>query len=144
MRFLAFCGLPFYLSEIAAQWGSYPLIIVILASIVYIVLGCFLDPLGVLLLTLPVLLPVFEVLEMDLIWMGVILVKYLEIGLLTPPVGLNVFILKGVVGDLITLGMIFRGVAWFLLAEDRKSVVSGKSVSVGVDLGGGRIIKKKK
>ncbi|MEQ9068976.1 MAG: TRAP transporter large permease subunit, partial [Gimesia chilikensis] len=78
---------------------------------------CFLDPLGVLLLTLPILLPVFESADMNMIWMGIILIKLIEIGLLTPPVGLNVFAMKGVLGDQVTLVQIFKGVAWFLLAE---------------------------
>ena len=80
-------------------------------------LGCFLDPLGVLLLTLPILLPIFDAAHINLVWIGIILVKYIEIGMLTPPVGLNVFVMKGVVGDAVSLGEIFKGVTWFLLAE---------------------------
>jgi TRAP-type C4-dicarboxylate transport system permease large subunit len=64
-----------------------------------------------------VLLPIFDAAGIHPIWVGVILVKFLEIGLLTPPVGLNVFVVKGVLGDQVTLGTIFRGVSWFLLAE---------------------------
>ena len=116
-RFLAFTGLPASLSALASGWTQDPLVIVLVCSLVYLVLGCFLDPLGVMLLTLPVLLPIFKTLSIEPIWMGVILMKYLEIGLLTPPVGLNVFIVKGVVGDTISLASIFRGVSWFLLAE---------------------------
>jgi TRAP-type C4-dicarboxylate transport system permease large subunit len=77
----------------------------------------FLDPLGVLLLTLPLLLPMFEALNLDLIWFGVLVVKYIEIGLLTPPVGLNVYVVKSVVGPEIELETIFKGVAWFLACE---------------------------
>jgi len=83
----------------------------------YLVLGMFLDPIGILLITLPILLPAFDALEMNLIWMGVIIVKMIEIGLLTPPVGLNVFVVKGVLGDQVELKEIFKGVMWFLLAE---------------------------
>ena len=72
---------------------------------------------GVLLLTLPILLPVFETANINLVWIGIILVKYIEIGMLTPPVGLNVFVMKGVVGDAVRLTDIFKGVTWFLLAE---------------------------
>ena len=81
------------------------------------VLGMFLDPLGLMLLTLPVLLPMFEGLGLDLIWFGVLVVKFLEIGLLTPPVGFNVYVIKSVVGDTVALETIFRGVGWFLLCE---------------------------
>ena len=77
----------------------------------------FLDPLGAMLLTLPILLPIARTLDFDLLWFGIILAKLLEIGMITPPIGLNVFIIKSVVGDRIKLGTIFRGVACFLLAD---------------------------
>ncbi len=69
------------------------------------------------LLTLPVFLPAFEALRIDLIWIGVIVVKMIEVGLLTPPVGLNVYIVKNVVGDAVPLSTIFKGVGWFLVCE---------------------------
>ncbi|MEH6633761.1 MAG: TRAP transporter large permease subunit, partial [Halopseudomonas aestusnigri] len=75
------------------------------------------DPLGIMLLTLPVVTPVVEALGYDLIWFGVIMVKFLEIGLITPPVGLNVYVLKGVVGDKVRLETIFKGILWFLLMD---------------------------
>ena len=59
----------------------------------------------------------FENLDLDLVWFGVLVVKYLEIGLLTPPVGFNVYVIKSVVGDQISLETIFRGVGWFLVCE---------------------------
>ena len=59
----------------------------------------------------------FEGLGLDLVWFGVLVVKFLEIGLLTPPVGFNVYVIKSVVGDTIPLETIFRGVAWFLACE---------------------------
>jgi len=62
-------------------------------------------------------LPMFEAAKLDLIWFGVIVVKYLEIGLLTPPVGFNVYVIKTVVGDQVPLETIFRGVTWFLACE---------------------------
>ncbi|MCO6385295.1 TRAP transporter large permease [Oceanicola sp. 502str15] len=116
-RFLAFTGIPGVLSSLIDSLGAGPIAIILAVSVVYIVLGCFLDPLGVLLLTLPILLPIFEAADMNLIWVGIILVKYIEIGMLTPPVGLNVFIMKGIMGDRVSLVSIFKGVSWFLLAE---------------------------
>ena len=59
----------------------------------------------------------FEALKLDLVWIGVIVVKYIEIGLLTPPIGLNAYVVKGVVGDAVPLTTIFRGLAWFIAAE---------------------------
>ena len=103
--------------KLLAETALDPLLLVIAVSLIYLVLGMFLDPLGILLLTLPVLLPMFENLDLDLVWFGVLVVKYLEIGLLTPPVGFNVYVIKSVVGDQISLETIFRGVGWFLVCE---------------------------
>jgi len=116
-RLLAFSGVPMFMVEMIGDWAIDPLLLVIGLSIVYLILGMFLDPLGLMLLTLPVFLPMFEALNLDLIWVGVIVVKYIEIGLLTPPVGLNAYVVKSVVGDAIPLTTIFRGLAWFIAAE---------------------------
>ena len=69
------------------------------------------------LLTLPIVLPVIDSTGLSLVWFGVLLTKFLEIGMITPPIGLNVFVIKGVVGDLATTSRIFYGVLWFLLAD---------------------------
>ena len=116
-RFLALAGVGEFLSSAVGSWAADPILLVAAASLIYIVLGMFLDPLGVLLLSLPILLPMFEALDLDLIWFGVLVVKYIEIGLLTPPVGLNVYVVKSVVGDMVELETIFRGVGWFLACE---------------------------
>jgi len=116
-KFLALSGLPFTLANAMSDWALDPLLLVIGVSIVYLILGMFLDPLGIMLITIPIFVPMFEKLGMDLIWFGIILVKYLEIGLLTPPVGFNVYVIKTVVGDDISLETIFKGVAWFLGCE---------------------------
>ena len=116
-RFLAISGLGFYFSSMVDSWGVNPLALILMASVIYLILGMFLDPIGLMLLTLPVMLPIFENADLNLIWVGVIVVKYLEIGLLTPPVGLNVYVVKGIVGNQVSLPEIFKGVSWFLLAE---------------------------
>ena len=71
----------------------------IAVSIIYIILGMFLDPLGMILLTIPVFVPMFAALKLDLVWFGVLVVKYIGIGLLTPPVGFNVYVVKNAVGE---------------------------------------------
>lgn len=116
-RLLALAGLPTVMAQSVTALGLDPLHLIIGVSVVYLILGCFLDPLGLMLLTLPVFLPMFEAVHLDLIWVGVIVVKYIEIGLLTPPIGLNAYVVKGVVGDAVPLTTIFRGLAWFLAAE---------------------------
>lgn len=116
-HFMALAGVPVYMGNAMQAWSLDPLLLVIGTSIIYLILGMFLDPLGILLLTLPILLPMFERLQLDLIWLGVLVVKYLEIGLLTPPVGFQVYVVKSVAGDDISLETIFRGVGWFLACE---------------------------
>ena len=59
----------------------------------------------------------FIALDLNLIWFGILVIKYLEIGLITPPVGMNVYVIKSVVGDKIELETIFKGVAWFLVCD---------------------------
>jgi len=116
-RFLAMSGLPAAMGDAIGSWALHPMTLVLATSLIYLFLGMFLDPLGLMLLTLPLLLPMFEALNLDLIWLGVLVIKYLEIGLMTPPVGFNVYIVKSVVGDTIPIGVIFRGIAWFLGCE---------------------------
>lgn len=116
-RFLAFSGAGDYLSQIVAAMGANELLLLIGISLIYLVLGMFLEPLGAMLLTLPILLPIIDATGFSLVWFGVLLTKFLEIGMITPPIGLNVFVIKGVVGDLATTSTIFRGIMWFLFAD---------------------------
>jgi len=116
-KYLALSGMPFYLAGLMDSWAVDPVFLVAAVSIVYLVLGMFLDPLGIMLITIPIFVPMFHRLGLDLVWFGVIVVKYLEIGLLTPPVGFNVYVIKTVVGDEIALETIFKGVGWFLGCE---------------------------
>lgn len=116
-RFLAFAGVSDFLASFVISEGISELALIIGISVVYLILGMFLDPLGIMLLTLPIFLPVVESLQIDLIWFGILIIKYLEIGLITPPVGLNVFVIKGIVGDAIKTEVIFKGILWFVVAD---------------------------
>ena len=116
-RFLAVSGAGTYLSELIGLAGTNPYLLLLIITLIYLVLGMFLEPIGAMLLTVPILLPVLEPAGFSLIWFGVLLAKFLEIGMITPPIGMNVFVIRGVVGDLARTGTIFRGVAWFLLAD---------------------------
>ena len=116
-RFLAFSGAGDYLSELVVAIGANELMLLVGISVVYLVLGMFLEPIGAMLLTLPILLPIIATTGFSLVWFGVLLTKFLEIGMITPPIGLNVFVIKGVVGDLATTSTIFRGVMWFLVSD---------------------------
>ncbi|ASK34209.1 TRAP transporter large permease [Alloalcanivorax mobilis] len=116
-RFMAMSGLPAMLASLAIDMDLSVTGIIVLMAVLYIVLGMFLDPLGIILITLPVLLPLFSSFNMDLIWMGILVVKLIEIGLVTPPVGLNAFVVKSVVGDRIPMVTIFRGLLWFVAID---------------------------
>lgn len=94
-----------------------PAILLLAICLVYLLLGMFLDPIGIMVLTLPLIVPLVEAYNMNLIWFGVVVVKLLEIGLITPPVGLNVFVLSNVVGKAAPIGTIFSGI-WRFLAID--------------------------
>src|SRR5690606_14900301 len=115
-RFMSFSGLPEFLTEVMKDAGVSPYAVILFVAIIYLVLGMFLDPLGVLFLTLPIFIPIFNNAQLDMVLMGILIVKLIEIGLMTPPVGLNVFAVKSLVPD-VPLGTIFRGVAWFMVAD---------------------------
>ena len=70
-----------------------------------------------LLLTLPIILPLARETGIDLIYFCIILVKLLELGLVTPPVGLNVYVTKSALGNLVSLSTVFRGVGWFVVTD---------------------------
>ncbi|QGZ31131.1 TRAP transporter large permease [Stutzerimonas stutzeri] len=92
-------------------------VFLIFVTIFYIVLGMFLDPIGLMLVTLPVLAPFVIAFDINVIWFGVLVVKFIEIGLLTPPIGLNLFVVSAGVGDAVPFATIVRGTLWFLAAE---------------------------
>jgi tripartite ATP-independent transporter DctM subunit len=116
-KFLALSGSGTLFVELVGSWAIDPLLLVIAVSFIYLVLGMFLDPLGMILLTIPVFVPMFAALNLDLVWFGVLVVKFIGIGLLTPPVGFNIFVVSGALNNQIPLQTIFRGCYWFLLCE---------------------------
>ena len=116
VRFLGFTGMPQAFTEWATSLPFPPLVIMILILLVYAVLGMFMDAIGMLLLTLPVVFPAVMALGYDPIWFGIIVVKMCEICLITPPVGLNCYVVHAVRPD-IPLGDVFRGIVPFFFAD---------------------------
>ncbi len=110
--FIALSNLPDLAEEIllSFNFGTYGTLILIL--FIYLILGCFLEGFAMLVLTLPIFFPIIQTLEIDPIWFGVLVVITLEMGLISPPVGINVFIVKSVARDT-ELADIFRGVLPF-------------------------------
>ena len=116
-KFLALSGLPAWLASTMLSVSDSTVWIIVSVAIIYIILGMFVDSIGLLLLTLPLLLPIANGADMNLIWFGIILIKLLEIGLVSPPVGLNVYVIKGAVGNSVPLQTIFKGVGWFIVMD---------------------------
>jgi C4-dicarboxylate transporter, DctM subunit len=116
-KFLALSGTADMFKEVIGQWALNPLLLVVAISIIYIILGTFMDPLGMILLTIPVFVPMFAALNLDLVWLGVLVVKYIGISLLTPPVGFNIYVVATATDNSIPLQTIYRGCYWFLACE---------------------------
>ena len=113
--FLALSTIPMQVAEWAASLKVSPYLIHSIVIVIYLFLGCFLDAISMMVLTLPVIYPVILALGFDPIWFGVIAVLMMEAGLITPPMGLNIFTVAGVAKD-VPVETIFRGVAPFLFA----------------------------
>lgn len=116
-RFVAVAGLNTALTDLFADSLLGPIGLIVLVSVLYIILGMFIDSIGLLLLTAPLILPMANAAGVDLIWFGIILIKLLEIGLITPPVGLNIFVIQSTMKGAIPMPAIFRGVGWFIAMD---------------------------
>ncbi len=115
-NFVNLAGLPEGLLSLVNQSGVSPMTVMFSIIIIYILLGCVFESLSMLLLTVPIFFPLVTSLGFNPVWFGIVVVVVTEISLITPPVGLNVFVLKGVVGDVST-GTIFRGVTPFWVVD---------------------------
>ncbi len=115
MSFLALTGLPYALAETVTSLKVSPLGILCAILFIYIILGMLMDAISMLVLTLPIFYPIVMGLGFDPIWFGIVIVIITELALITPPVGLNVFVLRGVT-DLPLYG-IFKGIVPFAIAD---------------------------
>jgi tripartite ATP-independent transporter DctM subunit len=114
--FLSVSRLPAELSNIVTALNLNRYVVIALILVIYFALGCVMDSLAMVLITVPVFYPLVMNLGFDPIWFGVIIVRVFEIGIITPPVGMDVFIVHGMAKD-ISLSTIFRGVVPFLIAD---------------------------
>lgn len=120
VMFTKFLGLSGAAGLIGSTVSGYDLdyvTLMLIIVVIYLILGTFMEPFGAMLVTLPVLTPVLQHAGIDFVWFGVFLVKMLEIGMITPPLGMNVFVIRNVASQYATLGDIFRGVALFFAAD---------------------------
>lgn len=116
VHFLGFTGAPASIADSIVHLDLPPVVILIGILALYLILGMFLDGIGMILLTVPIILPTIKALGIDPIVFGVLVVRMVEIGLMTPPVGLNVYVLKGVAQG-VSMGDIFRGCGWFVFID---------------------------
>ncbi|MBU0642106.1 MAG: TRAP transporter large permease [Alphaproteobacteria bacterium] len=114
--FLALSGLPFSLTGLFSGILDQPLLVILLMLAIYLVLGTLMDSLAMLLLTVPLFVPVAQAAGIDLVWFGIFAVMVVEMGLITPPVGMNLFVLKTVAPD-VKLTELWKGAAPFVIAD---------------------------
>ncbi|QOR37129.1 TRAP transporter large permease [Billgrantia diversa] len=114
-NFINRAGLPNELLAFVSGLDIAPFMVILVILAIYVLLGCVFESMSMLLLTVPVFFPVVAGLGFDLVWFGILVVIVIEISLITPPVGMNVFVLRAVLPDVST-GTIFRGVTPFWVA----------------------------
>lgn len=114
--FIAYAGLPQLIEGIIVASNMSPAMLLFFICLLYIPLGMFLEPMSIQLLTLPIVFPIIIGLGFDGIWFGIIICKLIELSMLTPPVGLHIYVVKSIVPDM-SLEEAFSGITPFLLAE---------------------------
>jgi tripartite ATP-independent transporter DctM subunit len=123
-NYINIAGMPSELGDLVNSYGLSPLMVMLFIILIYVILGCVLESMSMILLTVPVFYPLVLTLDfgtlMDpdlvLIWFGIVIVVVTEISLITPPVGLNVFVLNGMLPD-VKLSTIFKGVTPFWMVD---------------------------
>jgi TRAP-type C4-dicarboxylate transport system permease large subunit len=114
-HFLAVSRIPFDIANWIAGLHLPAVAVMLLIILIYLIGGCFIDALALIMLTVPIFYPVVVKLGYDPLWFGVVIVLITQIGVITPPVGANVYVVSGVARD-VPLEVIFRGVFPFLIA----------------------------
>jgi len=114
--FLALTGVPFSMTSLLGDFVSNPLLLIIVMTIIYLVLGCLMDSLAMVLLTVPLFVPIAQAAGIDPIWFGIYVVMVVELGLITPPVGMNLFVIRASYADL-RLQEVWKGIIPFIAAD---------------------------
>ncbi|MEY8838164.1 TRAP transporter large permease [Cribrihabitans sp. XS_ASV171] len=115
-NFMNLLGLPAALSTLIDDLGLGPIAVIFVILAIYLVLGMFMESLSMILLTIPIFFPIVTDLGFDPVWFGIFAVMVTELSLITPPVGLNLFVIKSVIDDL-SVGAVYRGIVPFVLAD---------------------------
>jgi tripartite ATP-independent transporter DctM subunit len=114
-HFMAVSTIPFVLADWIGQLPIHPMAVMAVLIFIYFIGGFFMDSMALVVVTIPIFFPIVMKLGFDPIWFGVIIVLVAEMGVITPPVGVNVFVIKGIAPD-VPLFVIFRGILPFLAA----------------------------
>jgi TRAP-type C4-dicarboxylate transport system permease large subunit len=99
---MGYIGLPRHLAEFVTSLGLSPFLLIVALAVFYIILGCFLDGISMVVLTMGVILPTVTAAKLDLVWFGIFIVIVVEMAQITPPIGFNLFVLQGMTGREIT------------------------------------------
>lgn len=113
--FLAISRVPFELAELIGATGASPMLVLLAILAILLLLGCFMDSMAIVLLTVPIFMPLIHKFGIDPIWFGILVVRVTEMGLITPPVGLNLFVIQGVAN--VPMAKVFRGVIPFIVMD---------------------------
>jgi len=111
--FVNYTTMPMDLKEFVTSMDVSPVVVIIAICVIYVILGCAMEALSMILLTVPIFFPVIVALGFDPIWFGVLIVCVVEVGLITPPVGMNVFVLRSVLPE-VPSNVMWRGVMPFV------------------------------
>lgn len=120
--FLAYTGLPQALAEWVGHQGFAPMTVLLVILLFYLIFGCLMDSLSMILLTIPIFWPLIRSVGFDLpedqlaIWFGILTLIVVEVGLITPPVGLNLFVISGMAPE-VPITQTYRAVIWFVLSD---------------------------
>lgn len=114
-NFITIAGLTSAMTDWINSLNATPIMIILAICVIYVLMGCIFDSLAMLILTVPVFVAILKPLGVDLIWFGIIVIIVVELGLITPPIGMNVFVVNSVVPD-VSVWTIFDGVWPFLIA----------------------------
>ncbi|HUH87591.1 MAG TPA: TRAP transporter large permease subunit, partial [Pusillimonas sp.] len=116
-QILAFSGATSGMVSVVTGFGADPLMILIMMMVVLLILGCFIDQVSMVMITVPLFIPIANAVGLDLIWLGVIYLITMEMGFLTPPFGLLLFVMKGIAPPEIRMSTVYKAAVPFLAIE---------------------------
>ena len=115
--FLGLSTLPMTMANAVLPYVNSPVMVILAVAVLFVILGMFIEGISLMLLTIPIIQPILMSMGIDMVWFGIIMIKLLEIGLITPPVGMNVYVIKSALGSKVSLAQIFAGASWFILMD---------------------------